>query len=178
MLSAMLTIIAQFVRATMVSQEIPSVDVTLVRSIRQGKHFESAPNHAFHLEQVPIDTPRPSNPCIPSPCGPLSQCQPNGNVPICSCLSNYFGAPPNCRPECSVNSDCANNKACMNEKCRDPCVGVCGIATNCHVNNHVPICTCMDGLIGDPFTRCYEPPLPPSNNLNENFVSFDTNVVY
>lgn len=118
----------------------------------------------FTLEPLD-DTPEPSNPCAPSPCGPHSQCRPNQNLPSCTCLSNYFGAPPNCRPECSVNSDCPNSKACINERCRDPCVGVCGIATKCHVINHTPICTCLDGLIGDPFSRCYEAPAPPSNKI-------------
>lgn len=124
--------------------------------------FRILPNNDFRLAPVD-DTPQPSNPCYPTPCGPNSQCRPNGNVPSCSCLPNYFGSAPNCRAECSINSDCSNNKACINEKCRDPCIGVCGVATKCHVINHTPICTCMDGLIGDPFTRCYEAPIPPSN---------------
>lgn len=145
-----------------------SVDVIrfLVRLIDHLLNNLVYPNLGFRLELID-DTLEETHPCYPSPCGPNSQCQSNGNVPICTCLTNYFGAPPNCRAECSINSDCANNKACMNEKCRDPCIGVCGVATRCHVMNHTPICTCMDGLIGDPFTRCYEAPIPPSN-LIEN----------
>jgi hypothetical protein len=98
------------------------------------------------------------NPCVPSPCGPNSQCQVNGESPSCSCLSTYIGSPPNCRPECSINSDCPSNKACINEKCRDPCPGSCGISADCHVTNHIPICTCIQGYTGDPFTNCYPTP--------------------
>lgn len=74
------------------------------------------------------DEPPPTqvNPCFPSPCGLYAECRPNGNNPSCSCLPNYFGSPPNCRPECVVNSDCASDKACIAEKCRNPCEGSCG----------------------------------------------------
>lgn len=113
------------------------------------------------------------NPCYPSPCGPHSQCQPSGQLPSCSCLPSYFGTPPNCRPECSINSDCVSNRACLNERCRDPCPGSCGLYTRCNVNNHTPICTCIEGYIGDPFISCYTKPsqrnfLVPYEN--ENFV--------
>uniref|UniRef100_A0A8D8QWV8 EGF-like domain-containing protein n=1 Tax=Cacopsylla melanoneura TaxID=428564 RepID=A0A8D8QWV8_9HEMI len=50
----------------------------------------------------------PANPCYPSPCGPYSQCRDIGGSPSCSCLPNYIGAPPNCRPECVMNSECAS----------------------------------------------------------------------
>ncbi|XP_026688067.1 neurogenic locus notch homolog protein 1-like, partial [Diaphorina citri] len=72
------------------------------------------------------DVPEPVNPCYPSPCGPYSQCRDIGGSPSCSCLPNYIGAPPNCRPECVQNNDCSNDKACINEKCQDPCPGSCG----------------------------------------------------
>lgn len=38
----------------------------------------------------------------------------------------------------------------------DPCPGTCGINARCQVVNHNPICSCSDGLSGDPFTRCTE----------------------
>lgn len=74
-------------------------------------------------------------------------------------MSNYVGSPPNCRPECTINAECPSNKACMTEKCRDPCPGSCGANARCNVINHIPICTCPDGYTGDPFSNCY--PKPP-----------------
>ena len=68
-----------------------------------------------------------------------------------------IGTPPNCRPECVVNSDCSSDKACINRKCQDPCPGLCGVNAYCRVRNHVPLCICNQGYIGDPFSTCYRP---------------------
>lgn len=106
----------------------------------------------------PLPTPpEPKrDPCNPSPCGLYAECrQVNGN-PSCSCLSNYIGSPPNCRPECVVNTDCAPDLSCIAEKCRNPCEGSCGFNSDCRVQNHIPICTCRAGYSGDPFTQCTE----------------------
>lgn len=101
----------------------------------------------------PTTTERPPS-CYPSPCGPNSQCQLKGNMPSCSCLPNYIGVPPNCRPECVINTECSSELACINQKCRDPCPGSCGYNSNCKVLNHVPICSCQEGYTGDPFVQC------------------------
>lgn len=97
----------------------------------------------------------PINPCAPSPCGPYSQCRVTSNSYSCTCLPNYQGSPPQCRPECISNSDCTNNLACINMKCKDPCVGSCGLNTECHVYNHIPQCICLQGYVGNPFISCY-----------------------
>lgn len=97
------------------------------------------------------------DPCYPSPCGLYATCANNGGKAQCSCLPDYLGIPPNCHPECTTNDDCANNLACINKKCRDPCPGSCGLNTNCIVTMHIPNCMCRDNLIGDPFNQCYEP---------------------
>lgn len=99
------------------------------------------------------------NPCFPSPCGPNAECRNIGNTPSCSCHINFIGSPPNCRPECSIHADCASDRACINSKCQDPCPGSCGISAVCNVLNHIPICTCVEGYIGDPFTNCRQQPL-------------------
>ena len=96
------------------------------------------------------------NPCIPSPCGPNSQCRVVGELPACSCLPNYIGRSPNCRPECTLNAECPSNLACINEKCQDPCVGSCGINSICTVIKHNPVCSCKNGYTGDPFSSCTE----------------------
>ena len=98
--------------------------------------------------EVPVD------PCNPSPCGANSQCHEIYGQAVCSCLSNYVDSPPSCRPECVVNSECSPKKACINQKCTDPCPGVCGLNARCEVINHSPICSCLERHIGDPFTRC------------------------
>ena len=73
-----------------------------------------------------------------------------------------IGSPFNCRPECQINADCPTDKACINRKCQDPCPGLCGVNAYCRVRNHVPICVCNPGYIGDPFSSCY---LKPSTVL-------------
>jgi hypothetical protein len=44
--------------------------------------------------------------------------------------------------------------ACIEQKCVDPCPGTCGANAKCDVRNHSPICTCIDGYTGNPFTEC------------------------
>lgn len=108
----------------------------------------------------PQITPTPQkDPCIPSPCGPNSECRRIGDSPSCTCLASYIGSPPNCRPECVINSECTSNKACIRGKCRDPCPGSCGSGAVCSVINHTPICTCPDGYTGDPFSYCLLKPI-------------------
>lgn len=100
----------------------------------------------------------PANPCVPSPCGPNSQCRQVNNQAVCSCLPTFIGTPPGCRPECTVSSECPQNQACVNQKCTDPCVGVCGVNAQCQAINHSPICSCRLGFTGDPFVRCHPVP--------------------
>lgn len=105
-----------------------------------------------------ISTPRPAdqiNPCFPSPCGPNAICKERNNAGSCMCISDHIGNPyEGCRPECSLNSDCPSNKACISNKCKDPCPGTCGHTAECQVINHVPSCTCLPGYTGDAFRYC------------------------
>lgn len=97
------------------------------------------------------------NPCQPSPCGPNALCKVINDSPSCSCLPEFTGQPPQCRPECVSNDECLNNLACINNKCKDPCTNICGINAECRVVNHIPNCVCVQGYIGDPFSRCETP---------------------
>lgn len=92
--------------------------------------------------------------CSPSPCGPNSICREVNGHPVCSCEQGYIGTPPSCRPECVVSSECSQDRACVNQKCIDPCAGTCGTNARCQVVNHSPICSCSSGFTGDPFIRC------------------------
>lgn len=69
-------------------------------------------------------------------------------------MPDFFGLPPNCRPECTVNSECEAAKSCVRHKCINPCVDACGQNSECRVVNHAPICSCRIGFEGDPFIRC------------------------
>lgn len=113
--------------------------------------------HTFKLKCLFVFTATPNNPCEPSPCGSNSECHVVNNRAACSCRAGYLGAPPACRPECAVNSDCPTNKACINRKCRDPCIHSCGLDAICNVVGHNPICICPENFPeGDPFIRCYK----------------------
>jgi len=104
------------------------------------------------------------NPCQPSPCGPNSQCRVVNQQAICTCITPFIGSPPFCRPECTTNSECPLNLACRNQKCSDPCPGVCGRGAQCHVTNHSPFCRCLERYTGNPFVSCQqiiEPPATP-----------------
>lgn len=101
--------------------------------------------HSFTAAPAVID------PCNLNPCGPNARCN-NG---ICICLPEYQGDPyVGCRPECVMNTDCAHDRACVRNKCMDPCPGTCGRGALCSVYNHVPICTCSAGMTGNAFVQC------------------------
>lgn len=107
----------------------------------------------------------PTNPCVPSPCGSNSECRVIENRPVCSCQPGMLGAPPNCRPECLIHSDCPTKLACVRNKCKDPCAGSCGFNTQCTVVNHQPVCSCSPGFQGDPFSGCNPIPVTGKNRL-------------
>ncbi|XP_054290488.1 fibropellin-1-like [Macrosteles quadrilineatus] len=96
------------------------------------------------------------NPCSPNPCGQNTQCYVSSGRPVCSCLPGHWGNPLSyCqRGECQDNSDCPASKACKDYRCVDVCAGVCGVNSDCHVRNHVPVCSCPTGYKGDPFSNC------------------------
>lgn len=108
----------------------------------------------FELNCIYPVVPVNQKPCYPSPCGPNSQCRERNGQAVCSCVLGYIGSPPTCRPECVQNSECPQNEACSNQKCRDPCPGTCGVSAKCQVVNHNPICSCLVRYTGDPFNRC------------------------
>lgn len=96
-----------------------------------------------------------STPCSPSPCGSNAICKERNNAGSCTCIEGYTGNPyDGCRPECVVNTDCPSSRACINNKCSDPCPGSCGENADCQVVNHASLCTCFNGYTGDPFRYC------------------------
>ncbi len=106
----------------------------------------------------PKPPPIPAYPCQPSPCGANSECAVTDGRPVCLCLPGMLGTPPHCRPECLIHADCPTKLACLNNKCRDPCIGSCGLNAQCTVISHQPVCTCNSGFHGDPFSSCNPEP--------------------
>lgn len=140
----------------------PTSVLTLVVFINRPvfENFDTAP--------VPPTEPvveEKCSPCSPSPCGPYSVCREVDCRAVCSCQATYVGAPPTCRPECVLNSDCASTQACINQKCANPCAEVCGENAECRVVNHNPICNCPRGFTGDPFSSCRPIPGNERNHL-------------
>lgn len=130
------------------------VSVELSYEIITNYNFMLFIVYFIHFSETQAVSFEPKQPCVPSPCGMNAQCHDLGGVPSCSCLPQYFGSPPNCRPECTTNQDCISSKACINERCVDPCPGSCGQNAICNVINHVSMCTCLQGYQGDPFVGC------------------------
>lgn len=109
-----------------------------------------------------IASPIIIDPCDLNPCGSNARCN-NG---ICTCLPEYQGDPyVGCRPECVTNTDCALDRACIRNKCMDPCPGTCGQNALCSVYNHIPMCTCPAGMAGNAFVQCS---ILAGININQN----------
>lgn len=126
----------------------------------------------YHLFSTVIEEVK--RPCAPNPCGANAECIEKSGAGACKCLPEYFGDPySGCRPECILNTDCPSHFACLNNKCKDPCPGVCALNTECRVSNHVPTCHCKIGYVGNPFTGCHiEEQPPPSKKSSKRFFEF------
>jgi len=46
------------------------------------------------------------------------------------------------------------DKACVEQKCIDPCIGKCGYNARCEVRAHAAYCSCPLGFRGDPLSVC------------------------
>lgn len=98
-----------------------------------------------------------SSPCDPSPCGINAECLERNGAGACRCEKSFVGNPyEGCRPECIVNSDCPPMLACMQNKCKNPCPGICAPNGICQVVNHLPSCYCPPGLTGNAYVNCID----------------------
>ena len=142
----------QFVFALWILWAIPFHTV-INHQVRFDKENRSFIKYSFLLA-----TPRPIEviqPCNPSPCGQNAECIERGVAASCKCILDYIGNPYiECKPECTVNSECPNDKACVNKKCKDPCPGICGVHATCSVTKHIPQCACDPGYFGNAFIAC------------------------
>ena len=118
---------------------------------------------SFNIAKKVNDSNDIIDPCKTSPCGEHAICtiNPYNNKKVdCQCIANFIGKPPYCKPECMRNSDCKLDKACVTNKCSDPCLNNCGLNSECKVVNHRPVCACLQTYTGDPFVSCNPLPLP------------------
>ncbi|XP_076684037.1 uncharacterized protein LOC143377019 [Andrena cerasifolii] len=94
--------------------------------------------------------------CEAYTCGVNARCTISEGRPVCSCMNLHMGDPlSRCvRVECLINEDCSNSKVCTNNRCINPCEGLCGVNAICETRSHVPTCYCPPGQTGDPFTSC------------------------
>lgn len=106
------------------------------------------------------------NPCtVIEPCFAPSECQVEPSEPvrtmICVCPEGYISSGSgSCKPvppileigECSTDTDCPAEKACVKGICTDPCD--CGVNAECRVRDHKPVCACAVGYIGNPDIEC------------------------
>lgn len=114
------------------------------------------------------------DPCHPSPCGSNAICKERNGAGSCTCLPEYIGDPyTGCRPECVLSSECPQNKACINNKCVNPCIGVCGPNAECRVINHAPSCSCIADYVGNPLVACHPPPPPPPPRRKLLFLHYE-----
>lgn len=98
-----------------------------------------------------------SSPCEPSPCGLNAECTERNGAGACKCIESYIGNPyEGCRPECVINTDCPPMQACVQNRCKDPCPGVCASNAICQVVNHLPSCYCPPGFTGNAYSYCIE----------------------
>ncbi len=114
------------------------------------------------------------NPCYTlSPCDATAICSVVDTVPfrtmICSCREGWqpdtdrscvpvdLPNPPGCRSD----DECSVGEACINRACKNPCD--CGTGADCFLADHVPVCRCPEGTIGDPQIAC----VPPGCQRNE-----------
>lgn len=117
-------------------------------------------NPLIRCYPIPVPLP-PNDPCMPSPCGPNTLCQVLNSRPVCSCMQDFQGDPQlGCRPECILNADCPQDKACIDRHCKNPCsIGaLCGLRAICRVEHHTATCVCPEGFMGDAFFQCIEKP--------------------
>lgn len=108
-----------------------------------------------------------SNPCI-NACGLNSVCETVNHNPVCICPKGFYGSPfiackrqseeiPHVKPECILDSECSNDKACVANKCMNPCLqsNICSQNAQCRVQNHRPLCVCNEGFAGNAHISCF-----------------------
>lgn len=97
------------------------------------------------------------------PCGGNALCQGIAHQYVCTCPPGLDGDPYEAciAVECSDNSACPPEKACINKQCQNPCAisDPCENNSQCIVENHQANCTCPPGYEGSRGNVCQIGPL-------------------
>lgn len=116
-------------------------------------------------------------PCDPNPCGPNAECIPEDDKigPHCKCLKNFYDWPPNCRPGCESDEQCADDELCISRvnKCEKVCdPSPCGENSVCRVDRAKSrvFCSCLEGFIPERGAGCREK-LPSDFEIPIDFIS-------
>ncbi|MPC93754.1 Cadherin-related tumor suppressor [Portunus trituberculatus] len=113
------------------------------------------PNDRACVSQKCID------PCLQdSPCASSAKCSVNQHEVECSCSSGEHGDPKvACLAiGCLSNDECPPERACINQKCQDPCKpNPCGLGALCINQDHNFTCSCPLGHHGRPTIACRPP---------------------
>lgn len=78
------------------------------------------------------------------------------------------------KPECTTDSECSNDKACINYACKNPCQEsptTCARNALCYVQKHRSVCVCRDGMTGNAQIQCVE----SKNYYSINILSLSLN---
>lgn len=106
------------------------------------------------------------NPCLyENVCSPRAECLAQNHMAVCKCPPGLFGNPyidckPEPRHECIHDTDCSPTLACINSKCKDPCIELtpCNQPSKCQVIPSAPvrtmICICPEGYISSGSGSC------------------------
>lgn len=71
---------------------------------------------------------------------------------------------------CTQDSECQNSETCRNANCVNPCLdrSPCAKTAVCLAENHRAICSCSNGMIGNPFTNCFREIITVPQCTNDN----------
>lgn len=106
----------------------------------------------------------PEDPCKLNPCGINAYCttgfdRSQRERAVCHCPPGYTGNALNScfRGECLSDSECSEDKSCINYKCEEVCNDKCGVGAVCDAKNHIATCSCPEGTFGDALISCRLP---------------------
>lgn len=97
--------------------------------------------------------------CASDTCGPQTECYGINHNPVCECLPGYSGNPKlGCNViGCKSDSECPSEKACINQKCENPCEQQpCITKEICRAYNHKAECSCPPGTISGLYGACMQ----------------------